>query len=112
MVCSCMTAFKPFLQHYMPLLRKVSSRILSYGTSSTSTSGKLSNDSSGTRSELDSKTKAEFVELHENPNHTRYDEETVAYATRQEGWNGYNATDARNQRWPAVVSESQERIVQ
>lgn len=71
LICSCMPAFKPFLQHSMPYLRNLTSRIYS---SQRSTSSKSKNTSDITSSSSSSsqkqdgnptyhQCKAEFVEL-------------------------------------------------
>lgn len=105
MICSCMPAFKPFLQHYAPWLRSVSSRILS-------SKGKLSAPSDrDSASATATATKASATYSHtssSDPASEKYmgihDEENPPYETHQ-------APKQKIMVETRVMSESTERIV-
>lgn len=98
-ICSCMPAFKPFIQHYAPWLKHVSSRILSSkGKSSVPTGSEASKVSaSGTFSKSSGNAKEEFIELH--------DEENPPYLSHQ-------SPKQQIIVQTRVMSESTERIVE
>lgn len=98
LICSCMPAFKPFLQHYAPWLREISSKVLSTRSKSTpNASDKSGNTGSNYSNKSKGSDKEEFIELKDD--------------------SGFHPDVENHPRLMVktefkVVSESRERIVQ